>query len=239
VETPEAQAPDSPETAHRLTRLQKAMVKTMTTAVDTAALSQVSREIDMTSVTADREAQPNGASINTYVMAAVASCLGSHPMLNARLEGREVMVSKRVNLGVAVSVPDGLIVPVVHGAGQLEFAELDKAIAEVAAKAREGKLTFENVEGGTFTVSNLGMFGIDGGFAIPPQPQGAILLVGRVRERFVPDEVGAPVLRRLGWFGLTFDHRFIDGSTAAKFLLDIDARLADAAELRKSAGRWP
>jgi len=237
VETPDSQAPDSLETAHRLTRLQKVMVKTMTTAVNTAALSQVCREIDMSSVATDREAQHTPASINTYVMAAVASCLGSHPMLNARLEGREVMVSKRVNLGLAVTVPDGLIVPVVHGADLLEFDELDTAIAEVAAKAREGKLTFEDVERGTFTVSNLGMFGIDGGFAIPPQPQGAILLVGRVRERFVPDEAGAPVVCRLAWFGLTFDHRFIDGSTAAKLLLDIDARLADAADLRESAGR--
>ncbi len=232
-------APDSPETAQRLTRLQKAMVKTMTKAVTTAALSQVAREIDMSSVVADRESQPHRASINTYIMAAAAGCLGAHPMLNSRLEGREVIVSERVNLGVAVSVPEGLVVPVLHGADLMSFDELDTALSELAAKAREGNLTFEDIERGTFTVSNLGMFGIDGGFAIPPQPQGAILLVGRVRERFVPDDTGAPVIGRFGWFGLTFDHRFIDGSTAAKLLIDIEARLAEAADLRETAGRWP
>ena len=221
----------------RLTRLQKAMVKTMDHAVSTAALSQVAREIDVSSVIADRETGGARHSINSYVMGAVAQCLASHPMLNARLDQREVVVSERVNLGVAVSVPDGLVVPVVHGADLLSFDELDDAIAAAADKARSGRLTFDDVEGGTFTVSNLGMHGIDGGFAIPPQPQGAILLVGRVRPRFVPDDQGAPALRSLCWFGLTFDHRFIDGSTAAALLLDLDTRLADAAAVRAGAGR--
>lgn len=233
----EASAADQGETAHRLTRLQKAMVKSMTHAVSTAALSQVAREIDLTSVLADRESQPTRPSINTYVMAAVARLLARHPMLNGRLEGRDVIVSDRANLGVAVSVPEGLVVPIVHGADQLSFDQLDDAVARLADKAREGKLKFEDIEGGTFTVSNLGMFGIDGGFAIPPQPQGAILLVGRTRERFVPDEHGAPVVGSLCWFGLTYDHRFIDGATAARFLLDLDASMADAASLRETPGR--
>jgi len=236
---PDVQSPSpSPgETAYRLTRLQKAMAKTMTNAVTTAALSQIAREIDMVSVLADRDTQPTRPSINTYVMAAAAACLGSHPMLNGRLVGREVIVSHRVNLGVAVSVPDGLVVPVVHGADQLTFEDLDAAVTAAAHKARYGKLTFEDVEQGTFTVSNLGMFGVDGGFAIPPPPQGAILLVGRVRDQFLPDDEGAPVLRPMCRFGLTFDHRFIDGSTAAKLLLDLDATLADAAALRETLGR--
>lgn len=225
---------DSAETAHRLTRLQKAMVKTMSAAVTTAALSQVVREIDMSAVVADRAAQSERRSINTYVLAAVAACLGDHPMLNGRLEQRSVLVADRVNLGIAVSVPEGLVVPVIHGADRLCFEDLDTAIAAIADKARNGKLTFDDVEGGTFTVSNLGMFGIDGGFAIPPQPQGAILLVGRVREQFVPDDDGAPVLRPLCWFGLTFDHRFIDGAGAARLLSDLDASLGDAQLLRET-----
>jgi pyruvate dehydrogenase E2 component (dihydrolipoamide acetyltransferase) len=224
------------EIPHRLTRLQRAMVKTMGNAVSTAALSQVTREVEMSSVIKDRETRSPRPSINTYIMAAVASRLGSHPMLNGRLEGREVMVPDQVNLGLAVSVAEGLVVPIVRGADRLSFTALGEALAVAAGKARDNELTFDDIEGGTFTVSNLGMFGIDGGFAIPPPPQGAILLVGRVRERFVPDDKGEPMLGSLCWFGLTFDHRFIDGSAASALLLDIDAALRDAALLTDNIG---
>jgi pyruvate/2-oxoglutarate dehydrogenase complex dihydrolipoamide acyltransferase (E2) component len=225
------------ETRHRLTRLQRAMVKTMSNAVSVAALSQVTRAIDMSSVIQDRDERPDRPSINTYIMAAVAGRLGSHPMLNGRLEGREVVVPDHVNLGVAVSVREGLVVPIVHGADRLSFTELGEALAVAAGKARDNKLTFDDIEGGTFTVSNLGMFGIDGGFAIPPQPQGAILLVGRVRDRFVPDDEGQPTLRSLCSFGLTFDHRFIDGAAASALLADVAAALADAGALIHNTGR--
>ena len=80
------------------------------------------------------------------------------------------------------------------------------------------------------------MFGVDSGFALPPPPQAAILLVARARELFVPAADGSPVLRTQAWFGLTYDHRFIDGATAARFLLDLDAALADAATLRTGEG---
>ena len=232
----EAPTPEQTETAHRLTRLQKAMAKTMSQAVTTAALSQVAREIDMSSVQRDRASATERSSINTYVLAAVAASLAHHPMLNGRLEERSVIVPDQVNLGIAVSVPDGLVVPIIHGADRLSFAELGDAASVAADKARNGELAFPDVEGGTFTVSNLGMFGIDGGFAIPPPPQGAILLVGRVRDSFVPNEQGAPVVKPLCWCGLSFDHRFIDGATAARFLLDIDAALGDAARLRQNLG---
>ena len=224
------------ETAYRLTRLQKAMAKTMSKAVTTAALSQIAREIDMSSVRHDRESAAERASINTYILAAVATSLAHHPMLNGRLEERSVIVPDQINLGIAVSVPDGLVVPIVHGADRLSFAELDNAASVAADKARSGDLSFPDVEGGTFTVSNLGMFGIDGGFAIPPQPQGAILLVGRVRDSFVPNDEGSPVLKPLCWCGLSFDHRFIDGATAARFLLDVDTALGDASQLRENLG---
>ncbi len=234
-----APGPDDGTSARRLTRLQRAMVKTMTTAVSTTALSQVTREIDLAAVLADREARADRPSINTYVLAAVANRLGDHPLLNGRLEGREVLVADRVHLGVAVAVDDGLVVPVIHGADRLSFADLDAAVATAARKARDDELTLPDIEGGTFTVSNLGMFGVDGGFAIPPPPQAAILLVGRVQERFVPDGNGAPVLRPSAWFGLTFDHRFIDGVAAARLLEDLDATLADAATLADTAGGPP
>lgn len=224
------------EVSHKLSRLQRAMVKTMSGAVHTAALSQVTREIDMSSVVADRAEVETKPSINTYVLAAVSRCLGSHPMLNGRLEDRSVVVPDHVNLGLAVSVDEGLVVPVIHGADTMSFEVLGAAAERMADKARSGALTFEDIEGGTFTVSNLGMFGVDGGFAIPPPPQGAILLVGRITERFVPDEAGSPLLKPFCWFGLTFDHRFIDGATAARLLTDIDGSLGDATALRNTKG---
>jgi len=238
-ETTETPTSEPAETARRPTRLQKAMAKTMTRAVTTTALSQVVREVDMTSVEHDRAAGTERASINTYVLAAVAAGLVDHPLLNSRLDDGSVIEPDRVNLGIAVSVPDGLVVPIVHGADRLSFVDLEAAASAAATKARDGELTFPDIEGGTFTVSNLGMFGIDGGFAIPPHPQAAILLVGRVRNCFVPDDAGAPVARPMCRCGLTFDHRFIDGAAAARFLMAVDAALGDARRLRENPGSTP
>jgi pyruvate dehydrogenase E2 component (dihydrolipoamide acetyltransferase) len=101
---------------------------------------------------------------------------------------------------------------------------LAAAAAGLAERARAGKLTLPDIEGGTFTVSNLGMFGIDGGFPLPRPPEGAILLVGRARLRPAVVE-GAVVARHQAWFSLTFDHRFIDGAAAAAFLSDLQEAL--------------
>lgn len=221
---------------YRLGRLGRAMAKSMTTATSTAALSQVTKQIDLGSVVDDRATLNNPVSVNTYVLAAVAACLGKHPMLNGRLEGKTVITPDAVNLGVAVAVDEGLLVPIIHDADQLGFNQLDEAVNAIAAKARSDELVFADIDGGTFTVSNLGMYGIDGGMAIPPPPQGAILLVGRAKKVFVPAEDDSPEVRVLAWFGLTFDHRFIDGATAAALLTDIDKALADARRLRTTAG---
>ncbi|RLE17221.1 MAG: 2-oxo acid dehydrogenase subunit E2 [Actinobacteria bacterium] len=221
---------------YRLGRLGRAMAKSMATATSTAALSQVTKQIDLGSVVEDRESLDDPVSVNTYVLAAVAACLGRHPMLNGRLEDKTVITPDAVNLGVAVAVDEGLLVPIVHSADQLGFDQLDEAVNAIAAKARSNELVFADIDGGTFTVSNLGMYGIDGGFAIPPPPQGAILLVGRAKKAFVPAEDDSPEVRTLAWFGLTFDHRFIDGATAAALLTDINKALADARGLRATAG---
>lgn len=223
-------------TGHRLGRLGRAMAKSMARATSTAALSQVTKEIDLTTVVEDREAINGPHSVNTYVLAAVAACLTRHPMLNGRLEDDTVLIGGSVNLGVAVAVDDGLVVPVIHRAEKLNFDQLGEAVRVAASKARNNELAFADIDGGTFTVSNLGMYGIDGGFAIPPPPQGAILLVGQAKLTLVPGPDGSPEVRTLAWFGLTFDHRFIDGATAAGLLADIGAALGDAPALRDKAG---
>jgi pyruvate dehydrogenase E2 component (dihydrolipoamide acetyltransferase) len=157
----------------------------------------------------------------------VARTLRQHPLLNAELVDNQILVYDVVNLGMAVSVPDGLVVVVVPNADTLTLSELDAALRDRAERARAGKLTLADVEGGTFSVSNLGMYGIDGGFPIPRPPESGILLVGAAQSKPVAYE-GQIVLREMARFSLNFDHRFIDGATAAAFLHSLNAMMTDA-----------
>ena len=207
-----------------LGRVRRVMAQTMRDSVQRAALSQVSREMDLTAAVAARRAMSSRVSLNIFLLAAVARTLPRHPLLNAELVDDRVLVYEPVNLGMAVAVPDGLIVVVLRDAHRKSLAELATEVEAVAGRARGGKLAYADIEGGTFTVSNLGMFGVDGGFPLPRPPEGAILLVGRAQPR--PAVVdGAVAIRELAWFSLTFDHRFIDGVAAAAFLKDLDETL--------------
>ncbi len=207
-----------------LGRVRKVMAQTMRVSVQAAALSQVTREMDLTAVQAARRAAGPGLSLNAYVLAAVARCLPRHPLLNAELVDDRIVVFANVNLGMAIAVPDGLIVAVIREAETKSVADLAAAAADVAARARAGKLTLADIEGGTFTVSNLGMFGVDGGFPLPRPPEGAILLVGRAQPRPAVID-GAIAARDLAWFSLTYDHRFVDGAAGAAFLRDLQEAL--------------
>lgn len=216
----------------RLKSIRKVMAQTMKTSVDNAALSQVSREIDVTALQTLRreelvDAEPR-VSLNTLIMAAVARTLPHHPLLNAELVERDILVYDTVNLGMAVATPGGLVVVVVPNAHVLTLFELAAAIEALVERARNGAITMEDVEGGTFTVSNLGMYGVDGGFPLPRPPEGAILLVGEARAKPAVVE-GQIAIRDMAWFNLTFDHRFIDGAAAAAFLQDLN-RLITAPE---------
>ena len=213
-----------------LGRVRRVMAQSMRNSVQRAALSQISREIDLTALAEARRVLPNPISLNVYLLAAVARTLPRHPLLNAELVDDQVLVYAPVNLGMAVAVAEGLIVVVLPDAHLKSLAELAAAAEAVVARARTGKLTYADIEGGTFTLSNLGMFGVDGGFPLPRPPEGAILLVGRAQPR--PAVVdGAIAIRELAWFSLTFDHRFIDGAAAAAFLKDLDSVLARPEDL--------
>jgi len=221
--------------AIRIKSVRKVMAKTMKASVDTAALSQVSREIDVTAMQAlgkTLSADSNSrVSLNTLVMTATARTLPQHPMLNAELVDRDILVYDTVNLGMAVATPDGLVVVVVQKADLLSIGEMATAIDSLATRARDGNLSMPDVEGGTFTASNLGMYGIDGGFPIPRTPEGAILLVGAARAK--PAVVdGEIAVRQLAQFNLTFDHRFIDGAAAALFLKDLNELIENPETLK-------
>ncbi len=209
-----------------LGQLRKMMAKTMHESVQRGALSQVTREMDLSAVQAARiAAGEQRHSLNTYILAAVARTLQHHPLLNAELVDNNLIFFAAVNLGMAVAVPDGLVVTVIRDADKKSLDELAAASADLVNRARSGKLKLADIEGGAFTVSNLGMYGIDGGFPLPRPPEGAILLVGRVRGQ--PALVGgALVERQVAWFSLTFDHRFIDGASAAAFLQELQEQLS-------------
>jgi pyruvate dehydrogenase E2 component (dihydrolipoamide acetyltransferase) len=166
-------------------------------------------------------------SLTELVALAVARTLRDHPRLNARyVEGGELELNPRVNLGIAVATDEGLVVPVLKGADALPLRGLAPAAKDLVRRAREGKLSLDDLSGGTFTISNLGMMGIDTFDAIINAPQAAILALGRVRT--VPEwREGAWLPRRVISATLSIDHRVADGADGARFLESLQEVLLD------------
>ncbi len=169
-------------------------------------------------------------SFTDLLVRATAAALRDHPRVNAAWENGGVKPNEEVNVGIAVAVEDGLVVPVVHGADTLGLGEIAARRAELVTRAREGALRPEDVERGTFTISNLGMYGIDAFNAVLNAPQAAILAVGRIVERVVAVE-GAPAVRPRMALTLSCDHRVVDGARAAEFLDLLAALIEEPAGL--------
>ncbi len=155
---------------------------------------------------------------------AIAALLPEYPLLNATLTERGIEVSEAVHMGIAVALDDGLIVPVIHDAGAHSLGDVARTRAELAEKAKAGALGLDEVEGGTFTITNLGSYGADAFTPIVNPPQCAILGIGRITEKPVVVD-GEIVVRPMMWLSLTFDHRIIDGAPAAQFLAALESRL--------------
>ena len=164
-------------------------------------------------------------SLTAIVVKTCAWALRRHPLLNSRLDGQQIMVLAEINIGVAVALEEGLIVPVVRSADEKSIAQIAKDITDLAERARSNHLRPDDVVDGTFTISNLGMFGIDRFTAIINPPQSAILAVGRVTKRLVPDAEDRPQVRPMMTVTLSADHRVIDGAMAARFLDDVRGAL--------------
>jgi pyruvate dehydrogenase E2 component (dihydrolipoamide acetyltransferase) len=188
-----------------------------------APVFHLSVEVDMSAALA-RKSDVAGATVTDVLLASCAAALAAHPGVNAHYADEAVTSFEDVNLGIAVASPAGLVVPVVHGAQRLGIAELAEARRAVVDKARNGKLAMPDVTGGTFTISNLGMMGIDRFDAILNVPQVAILAVGSTRHRQVWND-GDPVWRPVAELTLTCDHRAIDGATGAGFLAALHSSL--------------
>jgi pyruvate dehydrogenase E2 component (dihydrolipoamide acetyltransferase) len=178
-----------------------------------------------------RAEEARGAASPTAMLVRVAAhALAHHPMLNASFAEDSVRLHDQINIGVAVNAEDGLVVPVVKNAGGKSLPALDAEIKDLAERARSGKLAIDDVTGGTFTISNLGMFGIEEFQALVNPPEAAILAVGRIAPQAVIAE-GTVVARPMLHLVLSADHRVVDGATAAAFLMEVKRLLENPYEL--------
>ena len=190
-----------------------------------SAHCQTVHECDVTRIEALREKHKaayaeRGAklSFTSFLVKAVADALRTFPLMNASLSGQNIVYHGDVNVGVAVAMEEGLIVPIVKRADEKSLVGLSKDISDLSTRARAKRLKPEDVQGGTFTISNAGVFGSLFGVPIISQPQVGILGVGGVKKRVVVTEDDAIAVRKMVYFCLTFDHRLIDGSIADGFV---------------------
>jgi pyruvate dehydrogenase E2 component (dihydrolipoyllysine-residue acetyltransferase) len=215
--------------------IRKVVAERLTESLQTMAQVTIAREVEAGGLVARRAALAAGFETATGVrlsytdllVETVARLLGDHPLLNATLTEQGIVCPPAVHMGVAVALDDGLIVPVIRDADRRPLAEIAGDRADLAAKAQAGTLTLDELEGGTFTISNLGSFGADAFTPIVNPPQCAILGVGRIVDKPVA-VAGQVEIRPMLWLSLTFDHRIVDGAPAARFLQQLGDRLGAA-----------
>lgn len=203
--------------AHTMQRsMQEAPHITFGADVDmTAILALVGRANERTTAGGDK------VTLTAVLARTVAWALARNPTLNSHLGEGELLIWPAANIGIAVALDDGLLVPVVKDAGAKGIGRLSTEIADLSRRAKQGKLRPEELAGGTFTISNLGMLGVDRFTAIINPPQVGILAVGRTRRVFVPGDDDRPVVRPICTLTLSADHRAIDGAVAARFMADL------------------
>ncbi|MGQ9685173.1 MAG: 2-oxoglutarate dehydrogenase complex dihydrolipoyllysine-residue succinyltransferase [Thiobacillaceae bacterium] len=240
-------APSSPSapvsTARRerrvaMTRLRQRIAERLVEAQHTAAILTTFNEIDMQPVQAlrhryqDRFQQEHGVKLGlmSFFVKAVCQALKDYPVVNASVDGRDIVYHDYYDIGVAVSSERGLVVPILRDADGLGFAEIERRIADFAQRANALQLTLEELEGGTFTISNGGVFGSLLSTPILNPPQSAVLGLHRIQDRPVARD-GEVVIRPMMYVALSYDHRIIDGREAVSFLRTVKENLEDPARL--------
>jgi 2-oxoglutarate dehydrogenase E2 component (dihydrolipoamide succinyltransferase) len=166
----------------------------------------------------------------SFFTKACIEALRKHPVVNASVDGNDIVYHGYFDIGIAVGTDRGLVVPVVHDADRHTFAQLEAKIADFGARARDGKLSLEELTGGTFTITNGGVFGSLLSTPILNPPQSAILGMHKIQERPVIEN-GAIVARPMMYLALSYDHRIIDGSDAVRFLVAVKEALEDPARM--------
>ncbi len=171
-----------------------------------------------------------GLGFMSFFTKAVVGALKAFPLLNAEIDGEDMIVKKYYDIGIAVATEGGLVVPVVRGADRLNFAEIEQQIAELARKARSNKLSLEELQGGSFTITNGGTFGSLLSTPILNAPQVGILGMHKIQER--PVAVNGQVeIRPMMYVALSYDHRIVDGAEAVQFLVKVKELLEDPESL--------
>jgi 2-oxoglutarate dehydrogenase E2 component (dihydrolipoamide succinyltransferase) len=239
----QARAPSAPEDAAReervrMTRLRATIARRLKDAQNTAAMLTTFNEVDMTSVMAlraqfkDLFEKRHGVKLGFmgfFVKACIQS-LKEIPAVNAEIDGDELVYKNYYNIGVAVGTDKGLVVPVVRDADQLSIAGVEKAIGDFGRKARDGALAITDMQGGTFTISNGGVYGSLMSTPILNAPQSGILGMHKIQDRPVA-VAGKIEIRPMMYLALSYDHRIVDGKEAVTFLVRVKETLEDPQRL--------
>ncbi len=240
---PAPRAPSSAEDASReervkMTRLRQTIARRLKDAQNTAAILTTYNEVDMTEVMALRNEykdlflKKHGVKLGfmSFFTKACVHALREVPEVNAEIDGQEIVYKNFVHMGIAAGTPQGLVVPVIRDADAMSFADIEKAIAEKGARARDGKLSMAEMQGGTFTISNGGVYGSLMSSPILNPPQSGILGMHKIQDR--PMVVnGEIVIRPMMYLALSYDHRIVDGKGAVTFLVRVKEALEDPRRL--------
>ena len=240
-----ALAAPAPAAAHarqeervKMTRLRQTIAKRLKSAQDTAALLTTFNDVDMSAVMEARATYKDlfekkyGVRLGFmgFFTKAVALAARDVPSVNAQIDGDEIVYHNYLDVSVAVSAPNGLVVPVIRNADSMSFAQIEKAIGDFGAKAKAGTLTMGDMSGGTFTISNGGVFGSLMSTPIINPPQSAVLGLHRIEDRAVVRD-GQVVVRPMMYLALSYDHRLIDGREAVTFLKIVKEAIEDPTRL--------
>lgn len=240
-----ALAAPAPAAAHarqeervKMTRLRQTIAKRLKSAQDTAALLTTFNDVDMSAVMEARATykdlfeKKHGVRLGFmgFFTKAVALAARDVPSVNAQIDGDEIVYHNYLDVSVAVSAPNGLVVPVIRNADAMSFAQIEKAIGDFGAKAKAGTLTMGDMSGGTFTISNGGVFGSLMSTPIINPPQSAVLGLHRIEDRAVVRD-GQVVVRPMMYLALSYDHRLIDGREAVTFLKIVKEAIEDPTRL--------
>jgi len=205
-----------------LSGFRKTSAERVSISFKTAPHSTIMMEVDVSKATELHEKLQ--VSYTTILVGAIAKALIEHPIINSTLERNQIKIFEDVNVGVAVATEYGLVVPVIHNADRKSLKEIDTAIRELTEKARQGKLAREEVTGGTFTITNLGMYEIEFFTPIINPPEAAILGVGKITEKSVVIN-GKVEVKPMIMLSLSYDHRIVDGAPAAEFLRKVKEKI--------------
>jgi 2-oxoglutarate dehydrogenase E2 component (dihydrolipoamide succinyltransferase) len=223
-----------PEERIRMSRRRQTIAKRLVEAQHTAAMLTTFNEVDMSAVMELRKRRGeefqkrHGVKLGfmSFFVKAVVGALKFQPRLNAEIQGDELVLKKYYDIGIAVAAEEGLVVPVLRGAERLNFAGIEKGIADLATKARNNALSLSDLQGGTFTITNGGIFGSLMSTPILNAPQVGILGMHSIKERPIAVN-GEVVIRPMMYIALSYDHRIVDGSEAVRFLVRVKEQIED------------